>query len=132
MEALHSHTPLAVVRYSIPVPSDNPLIKYLTDNHTDAVAEIEGRSVTEEGVKVLLYTSKPVDAEGVTPISIEDNLYESSVYEKALVEGRKRENDARIPRIAYTPVIFDPKNYTLETGDTSFTELRQKYTKKTS
>ena len=101
MKAMHSHTPLAIVRHSIPVPSENPLIKYLSKNHTDAVAEIEGRSVTDDGVKVLLYTSKPVVAEGVTPISVEDNVYESYVYEKALVEGRKRGNDARIPRIAF-------------------------------
>ena len=39
---------------------------------------------------------------------------------------------ANISGVYYTPVLFDPKNYTLGTGDTTFTELRQKYTKKTN
>ena len=101
MESMNSQTPLAVVRYSMNFPTDNALMEYMRGNHPDAVAEIEGRSVTDDGVKVLLYTSKPVVAEGVTPISIADNVYESYVYEKSLVEGRKRGNEARIPRIAF-------------------------------
>ena len=101
MESMNSQTPLAVVRYSMNFPTDNALMEYMRVNHPDAVAEIEGRSVTEEGIKVLLYTSKPIVAEGVTPISVEDNVYESYVYEKAIVEGRKKGNDARIPRIAF-------------------------------
>ena len=101
MNSMHRQAPLAVVRYSMNFPDDSTLMKYMADNHPDAVAEIEGRAVTDEGIKVLLYTSKPVVAEGVTPISVEDNIYESYVYEKALVEGRKRGNDARIPRIAF-------------------------------
>ena len=100
MNSMHRQAPLAVVRYSMNFPDDSTLMKYMADNHPDAVAEIEGRAVTDEGIKVLLYTSKPVVAEGVVPISVEDNIYESYVYEKALVEGRKRGNDARIPRIA--------------------------------
>ena len=101
MNSMHRQAPLAVVRYSMNFPDDSTLMKYMADNHPDAVAEIEGRAVTDEGIKVLLYTSKPVVAEGVVPISVEDNIYESYVYEKALVEGRKRGNDARIPRIAF-------------------------------
>ena len=101
MNSMHRQAPLAVVRYSMNFPDDSTLMKYMADNHPDAVAEIEGRAVTDEGIKVLLYTSIPVVAEGVVPISVEDNIYESYVYEKALVEGRKRGNDARIPRIAF-------------------------------
>ena len=101
MNSMHRQAPLAVVRYSMNFPDDSTLMKYMADNHPDAVAEIEGGAVTDEGIKVLLYTSKPVVAEGVVPISVEDNIYESYVYEKALVEGRKRGNDARIPRIAF-------------------------------
>ena len=101
MNSMHRQSPLAVVRYSMNFPDDSTLMKYMADNHPDAVAEIEGRAVTDEGIKVLLYTSKPVVAEGVVPISVEDNIYESYVYEKALVEGRKRGNYARIPRIAF-------------------------------
>ena len=87
MDSMHRQAPLAVVRYSMNFPDDSTLMKYMADNHPDAVAEIEGRAVPAEGIKVLLYTSKPVVAEGVTPISIEDNIYESYVNEKALVEG---------------------------------------------
>ena len=115
MNSMHRQAPLAVVRYSMNFPSDSTLMKYMADNHPDAVAEIEGRAVTDEGIKVLLYTSKPVVAEGVTPISIEDNIYESYVNEKALVEGRKRGNDARIPRIAFFLTIEEGRLF-----DTTF------------
>ena len=43
-------------------------MKYMADNHPDAVAEIEERSVTDEGIKVLLYTSKAVDSKEVPDI----------------------------------------------------------------
>ena len=101
LQEMHSQTPLAVVRYSVPIPLDNPLMKYMAENHRDVVAEIEGRSVTDEGIKILLYTSKPVEHGMAEAISREDNVYETHVYEKSLVEGRKRGNDARIPRIAF-------------------------------
>ena len=115
MNSMHRQAPLAVVRYSMNFPDNSTLMKYMADNHPDAVAEIEGRAVTDEGIKVLLYTSKPVVAEGVTPISIEDNIYESYVNEKALVEGRKRGNDARIPRIAFFLTIEEGRLF-----DTTF------------
>ncbi len=101
MQEIHAHTPLAVVRYSIPIPVDNPLMGYMAENHPDAVAEIEGRSVTDEGIKILLYTSNPMESSRAEVISSEDNVYETYVYEKSLVEGRKRGNEARIPRIAF-------------------------------
>ena len=115
MNSMHRQAPLAVVRYSMNFSADSTLMKYMADNHPDAVAEIEGRAVTDEGIKILLYTSKPVVAEGVTPISIEDNIYESYVNEKALVEGRKRGNDARIPRIAFFLTIEEGRLF-----DTTF------------
>ena len=115
MQEIHSQTPLAVVRYSIPVPLDNPLIGYMAENHKDAVAEIEGRSVTDEGIKILLYTSKPVEHGMAEAISREDNVYETFVNEKSLVEGRKRGNDARIPRIAFFLTVEDGRLF-----DTTF------------
>ncbi len=39
---------------------------------------------------------------------------------------------ANVSGVYYTPVLFDPKNYTLGTGNTTFTELRLKYNKQTS
>ena len=56
MDSMHRQTPLAVVRYSMNFPDDSKLMKYMADNHLDAVAEVEGRAVTDEGIKVLLYT----------------------------------------------------------------------------
>lgn len=115
IESMHSQTPLAVVRYSMNFPPDSSLMKYMADNHPDAVAEIEGRSVTDEGIKILLYTSKAVDTKEVTPISAKDNIYESYVNERAFVEGRKRGNEARIPRIAFYLTIEDGRLF-----DTTF------------
>ncbi len=115
MQEMHSQTPLAVVRYSIPIPLDNPLMKYMAENHADAVAEIEGRSVTDEGIKILLYTSKPVEHGMAEVISQEDNVYETYVYEKSLVEGRRRGNEAKIPRIAFFLNIENGRLY-----DTTF------------
>lgn len=115
LESMNSQTPLAVLRYSMNFPTDNALMKYMADRHPGAIAEIEGRTVTDEGIKILLYTSNPVDAEGVTPISVEDDVYVSYVYEKALVEGRRIGNDARIPRISFLLTIEDGRLY-----DTTF------------
>ncbi len=115
MQEIHAHTPLAVVRYSIPIPLDNPLMAYMAENHPDAVAEIEGRSVTDEGIKILLYTSKPMESGRAEVISSEDNVYETYVYEKSLVEGRKRGNEARIPRIAFFLTLEGDRLY-----DTTF------------
>ena len=115
MESMHSQTPLAVVRYSMNFPAGSSLMKFMADNHPDAVAEIDGRSVTDEGMKILLYTSKAVDTKEVAPISVKDNIYESCVYERALVEGRKRGNEARIPRIAFFLTIEDGRLF-----DTTF------------
>ncbi|EQD26274.1 hypothetical protein B1B_19618, partial [mine drainage metagenome] len=115
MEAMHSQTPLAVVRYSVPILDDSPLLKYIVANDPDTVAEIEGRSLSEKGIKVLLYTTKPIDNEGVEVISGEDNIYETYVYEKSLVEGRKMGNDARIPRIAFFLTLEGDRLY-----DTTF------------
>ena len=115
MEAMHSQTPLAVVRYSIPIPLDNPLMGYMAENHPDAVAEIEGRSINDEGIKILLYTSKPMESGRAEVISSEDNVYETYVYEKSLVEGRKRGNEARIPRIAFFLTLEGDRLY-----DTTF------------
>ena len=115
IESMHSQTPVAVVRYSMNFPADSSLMKYMADNHPDAVAEIEGRSVTDEGIKILLYTTRAVDTKEVTVISAKDNIYESYVNERALVEGRKRGNEARIPRIAFFLTIEDGRLF-----DTTF------------
>jgi hypothetical protein len=50
-----------------------------------------------------------------SPISAKDNIYESYVNEKAFVEGRKRGNEARIPRIAFYLTIEDGRLF-----DTTF------------
>ena len=39
---------------------------------------------------------------------------------------------ANVSGVYYTPVHFDPRNYTIGTGNTTFTELEVKYKKKTN
>ncbi len=101
MEAIHSQTPLAVVRYSVPIPGNNPLLRYIVANDPGTVAEIEGRSLSEEGIKVILYATKSIDQKRADVISKEDNIYESYINEKSLVEGKRLGDDAGIPRIAF-------------------------------
>lgn len=115
MEEIHSKTPLAVVRISVPVPLENPLMKYISENHADTVAEIEGRSVSDGGIKMLLYASSPLKSDMVKAISNDDNVYETYVYEKSLMEGRKKGNEARIPRIAFFLTLNGDRLY-----DTTF------------
>ncbi|MHB1492296.1 MAG: hypothetical protein ACYCR7_01190 [Thermoplasmataceae archaeon] len=107
MQEMNLQEPISVVRYSVPLPEDNELIEYMADKHPDAVAEIESRALSDEGIKVLLYTENLLDHEGVRTISRTDNIYETYVSEKSLVEGRKRGNEARIPRIAFFLTIED-------------------------
>ncbi|MHB1440017.1 MAG: hypothetical protein ACYCSO_09850 [Cuniculiplasma sp.] len=115
MEAMHSYTPLAVVKYSIPIFENNALLKYIVANDPGTVAEIEGRSLSEKGIKVLLYTTKPIVHEGVEVISKEDNVYESYVYDKSLARGRRMENEAGIPRTAFYLTLEGERLY-----DTTF------------
>ena len=116
-EELHSSMPLAVVRYSVPVPQDSEISKYMKENHPDSVAEIEGSTATGSGndVKVLFYTSTPVLLKGIDIISERDHVYQLYVFEKTLAEGRRRGNEARIPRIAFF-LTFDDGRLT----DTTF------------
>ncbi|MHB1439976.1 MAG: hypothetical protein ACYCSO_05260 [Cuniculiplasma sp.] len=111
MVAIHRNTPLAIVRYSMPIPEDNAVLKYIAANDPGTVAEIEGRSISEKGIKVLLYTTKPIDLEGVNTISKEDNVFESYVYEKTLSEGRRLGNEVGIPRIAFYLTLVGDRLY---------------------
>ena len=101
MEEIHSHTPLAVVRYSVPIPRDNEIARYMEKNHPDVVAEMEGRSRSGNKIKALFYTSEPVDMKGIEAISTEDHVYESHIFERTVSEGQRRGNEAGIPRIAF-------------------------------
>jgi hypothetical protein len=115
MEAIHKRTPLAVVRYSVPIPGNNPLLRYIVANDPETVAEIEGRTLSEKGIKVILYTTKPFDQEGTEVISKEDNIYESYIYEKSIIQGRRLVNDTGIPRIAFFLTLDGDRLY-----DTTF------------
>ncbi len=97
----HEKTPVAVIRYSVKIPRDIKVANFLMEHDPGAVAEIETRHLTGTGVRVLIYATKALDFPDVHPISREENLYEGYFYEKTLIEGRRRGNEARIPRLAY-------------------------------
>lgn len=115
MEAIHNRTPLAVVRYSVPIPENNPLLNYIVANDPGTVAEMEGRTLSEKGIKVILYATKAFDQEGTDVISKDDNIYESYIYDKSLIQGRRLVNDTGIPRIAFFLTLDGDRLY-----DTTF------------
>ena len=57
--------------------------------------------LSEKGVKVILYTEKPVELPGIEVISKEENIYEFYVLQTPLIEGRRLGIEARIPRAAF-------------------------------
>ncbi|MHB8360322.1 MAG: hypothetical protein ACYDAO_10100 [Thermoplasmataceae archaeon] len=109
IDEMNKQSPLAVVRYSLPIPHENKLANYLARNYSETVAEIEGRSFTEKGVRVLLYSQTPLDYNELKIISTDDMIYETYIFENSIVEGRKKGNEARIPRIAFFLTIEGDK-----------------------
>ncbi|MHB1709474.1 MAG: hypothetical protein ACYCT2_08390 [Thermoplasmataceae archaeon] len=100
LSRISAETPIAVVQTSSAIPEDNELIRTIAKEYPDVVAEAEGRSDVREGVRVVLYSSKPLNVDGVIEISHQSHVYEARAFEKTLIEGRRRGNEARIPRIS--------------------------------
>ncbi|MHB8396814.1 MAG: hypothetical protein ACYDAZ_06680 [Thermoplasmataceae archaeon] len=115
MEEIDRETPLTMVQFSVPVPKDSPSMEQIVMDYPDTVGEIESRRMTDKGVRALLHTSKPVKVKGVEEVSEKDCVYEAYLYENAFMEGRKRGNESRIPRIAYFITLEDGRLY-----DTTF------------
>jgi hypothetical protein len=109
LESVNQQTSLSIARFSTTLPEGNEVVSYLRKNHSDVVAEIEGRVLSEKGVKVILYTSKPVIFSGIEVISEEENIYEFYVLQNPLIEARRLGNEARIPRTAFFMTIENDK-----------------------
>ena len=101
LESIHTQTRLSIARFSTALPEENEIVSYLKNNHPEAVAEIDGRVLSEKGVKVILYTEKPAELPGIEVISKEENIYEFYVLQSSLIEGRRLGIEARIPRAAF-------------------------------
>ena len=115
MEEIDRETPLTMVQFSVPVPKDSPSIERIVMDYPDTVGEIESRRMTDKGVRALLHTSKPMKIKGVEEVSEKDCVYEAYLFEKAFMEGRKRGNESRVPRIAYFITLEDGRLF-----DTTF------------
>ena len=105
LETIHSQTKLSIARFSTALPQGNEIVSYIGNNHLDAVAEIDGRVLSEKGVKVILYTEKPVEVPGIGVISKVDNIYEFYGRQDPLIEARRLGNEAKIPRAAFFMTI---------------------------
>ncbi len=92
--------PVSALRYSLPVPEDSPIGKYMSKYFPDSIGELQVYSATEEGTKVLIYTSMSPDQEGLKVISADSKIYQLSINPKVLVEGQNMQSMARIPRLA--------------------------------
>ena len=101
MDELTVKTPLAVIKYTLRTQDDNSILRYIKATDPDSVAEVQGGILSNKGVKVILYTSKPLDHKGVSVVSLKDNIYEAFVKESVLEEGLKLGNNAGIPRLAF-------------------------------
>ncbi|MGC8515559.1 MAG: hypothetical protein ACP5OC_05425 [Thermoplasmata archaeon] len=119
LESMHSQTRLSIARFSITLPEENEIVSYVKNNHPEAVAEIEGRVLSEKGVKVILYTEKPVELPGIEIISKEDNIYEFYVLQSPLFEARRLGNEARIPRVAFFVTIENNRLHDITFSPTS-------------
>ena len=112
MTVIHQETPVALIRFSIPLPMENETVNFIAHSGADTIAEVESRALTESGVRVLLYTDFPDRLKGdrfpgAKPVLEKDGVYEAYLSEQTLMEGRRRTNEARIPRIAYFLTIED-------------------------
>jgi len=77
----------------------------LIEYHPEAIAEIDASVLSEKGVKILLYTAKPVEFRGIEVISTEENIYGFFVQLPPLIEARSLSNEASIPRAAFFMAI---------------------------
>lgn len=101
MDEIRQQTPLSVVKYTLRTPEDNTILKYIKSIDPESVAEIQGSILSDKGVKVILYTTRPIKHPGVKVVSEEDLVYEAFVKEKTLEDGMKLGNNAGIPRLAF-------------------------------
>ncbi len=100
LESVNEDTPVSVVRYSLPIPKDNEVVRMALDKDREGLAELDPRKQTPDQARLILYSNSRID-QGITKISHDDMVYETSIHERFLVEGARLGNESRIPRIAF-------------------------------
>ena len=102
--------PIAVLQTSsIYIP--NELISYIYKNSPGFMAELEGRGLTSDGVRALIYSETALSFKGLNEISGIQHIYEARHYESLFLERRQLANEQRIPRIAILFSIRDERAY---------------------
>ena len=100
IDDIKSVSEISIIRYFLPIEILDDFGNYMKTEHPDAVVELEGRSYSSGGVKMLLYTNKKVTYKGVETISEKDNIYQYNATEGDIIEGRNSGIENKIPRIA--------------------------------
>ena len=95
LKEMNALIPLSLITYSIPTVNDDPLEKCLYVNQ--GIGQAEKKAGTK--YRTLIYTnSSPIEKDGVTTISEEDNIYEAEGNNPLLHEIRRIGNDNLIFR----------------------------------
>ncbi len=102
LDRINSDTPVSVVQYSFDISSEavrsHPLLTAARSG-SDVLAEVDVRQSTPEGARTIIYSKYKLSAP-FSVLSEEDCIYETTTNIAPFMEGRKRGNEARIPRIA--------------------------------
>ncbi len=101
MMGIHRESQLSLVRYSVDIPENIGLLKYLESDTGEVVAEVENRHIPKGGARIILYSTKPLDFNGITEISKTDNVYETYADDLGLLHGGGKDRMLRIPRLAF-------------------------------
>ncbi len=101
MMHIHQETPLTLVRYSVGLPLNIDIMKYLEENSGEVIAEVENRHLLKGKARIILYSAKPLDFKGISPISIEENIFETYVDQSGILGSEEIGNLLRIPRLAF-------------------------------
>ncbi|MHB8396547.1 MAG: hypothetical protein ACYDAZ_04325 [Thermoplasmataceae archaeon] len=103
IEKVNEIMPLSVIRYR--VPSD-PLsdVNYSMIVRYGLIGEIENKKVVNGGFQTLIYSTRGLsidESKGLSKISEEDQVYGTVLFNRFLLEIRKKANSLFIPRVAY-------------------------------
>lgn len=110
MMRINKSAPLSVLQTSSRYIS-NELISYVYKNSPGFIAELEGRGLTSEGVRALIYAESELNYRGLNTISGSQHIYEARHYESLFLERRQLANQDRIPRIAILFTVKEDRAY---------------------
>lgn len=105
MMRINKSVPLAVLQTSSRYVN-NELLSFIYSHSPGFIAELEGRGLTSNGIRALIYSEKELNHEGLTEISASQYIYEARHYESLFIERRRIANEERIPRVA---ILFSIK-----------------------